>query len=216
MEVLQKPNETYYLMTLKQLQEQYQSIGLDIYPFLNEMLNINSSNPLNLTETDQIIVLSYDLMSNVSTIIKKYLLDPNKSHILIDHLLFSLVFDLSSHLTTAFEKLTLPLFKELYGMESLPDRWEYCVKETDAAFGYGLGALYIKAVFGEKDRQQANELITNIRQMFNESLNKLEWIDDQSRTEAKKKLSKITEKVGYPDFINNKTKLNQRFIQILN
>jgi predicted metalloendopeptidase len=155
-------------------------------------------------------------MSNVSTIIKKYLLDPNKSHILIDHLLFSLVFDLSSHLTTAFEKLTLPLFKELYGMESLPDRWEYCVKETDAAFGYGLGALYIKAVFGEKDRQQANELITNIRQMFNESLNKLEWIDDQSRTEAKKKLSKITEKVGYPDFINNKTKLNQRFIQILN
>ncbi|CAF4859897.1 unnamed protein product, partial [Rotaria sp. Silwood2] len=35
-------------------------------------------------------------------------------------------------------KFTFPLFKELYGMDSLPDRWEYCVKETDAAFGYGL------------------------------------------------------------------------------
>jgi predicted metalloendopeptidase len=74
------------------------------------------------------------------------------------------------------------------------------------------GSLYIKAVFGEKDRQQANELITNIRQMFDENLNKLQWIDEQSKNEAKKKLKRITEKVGYPDFINNKTKLNERFV----
>jgi len=75
------------------------------------------------------------------------------------------------------------------------------------------GALYIKAVFGEKDRQQANELITNIRQMFDENLNKLEWIDEQSKNEAKNKLKKITEKVGYPNFINNKTKLNERLVK---
>jgi predicted metalloendopeptidase len=69
-------------------------------------------------------------------------------------------------------------------------------------------------VFGEQDRKQANELIVNIRQMFDENLNTLDWIDDQSRTEAKKKLNKITEKVGYPDFINNKTKLNERLVSI--
>jgi predicted metalloendopeptidase len=78
------------------------------------------------------------------------------------------------------------------------------------------GALYIKAVFGEKDRQQANELITNIRQMFDDNLNKIEWIDEQSKSEAKKKLKKITEKVGYPDFINNKTKLNERLVNTSN
>ncbi|CAF0815027.1 unnamed protein product [Rotaria sp. Silwood1] len=211
METLQKPNETYYLMALKQLQEQYQSIGLDIYSLLNDMLNINASNPIKLNENDQIIVLSLELMSKLSTILTNYLLTPNKSYIVIDHLLFSLIFDLSSHLSTAFEKLTLPLFKELYGMESLPERWEYCVKETDAAFGYGLGALYVKAVFGERDRHTANEIITNIRQMFDENLHKLEWIDEQSKIEAKKKLKKISEKVGYPDFINNKTKLNERY-----
>lgn len=139
MEILQKPNETYFLMTLKQLQEQYEPIGFDVYSFLNEMLNINGSNPVKLTENDQIIVLSLELMTRVSTILNSYLLAPNRSHIVIDHLMFSLVFDLSSHLTSAFERISLPLFKELYGMESLPERWEYCVKETDAAFGYGLG-----------------------------------------------------------------------------
>ena len=141
MEKLQKPNETYYLMTLKELQKQYQPIGLDIYSFLNDMLNVNESNPIELDENDQIIVLSLELMSNLSTILKNYLLTPNKSHIVIDHLLLSVIFDLNSHLSTKFEKLTLPLSKALYGVESLPERWEHCVKETDGAFGYGLGKL---------------------------------------------------------------------------
>jgi hypothetical protein len=141
METLQKPNETYFLMTLEKLQEQYQPIGLDIYSFLNEMLNINISHPIKLNENDQIIVLSDELMSKISSILTRYLLTSTKSHIVIDHLLFSLIFDLSSHLSTKFQKIAQPLFKELYGMDSLPERWEYCVKETDAAFGYGLGQL---------------------------------------------------------------------------
>lgn len=138
MEALQKPNETYYLITLNELQEQYQSIGLNVSSLLHDMLTINESNPIKLNENDKIIVLSLELMSNLSTLVTNYLLSPNKSYIIIDHLLFSLVYELSSHLSTAFEKVSLPLFKELYGMESLPDRWEYCLKETDAAFGYGL------------------------------------------------------------------------------
>lgn len=139
MEVLQKPNETYFLMSLKQLQELYQPLRVDIYSLLNDMLNINTSNPVKLNENDQVIVLSLDLMLKVSKILKAYLLNPQKSHIVIDHILFSLVFDLSSHLSTTFEKLSFPLLKELYGMESLPERWEHCIKETDGAFGYGLG-----------------------------------------------------------------------------
>jgi hypothetical protein len=74
--------------------------------------------------------------------------------------------------------------------------------------------LYTKALFGEKDRQQANELIANIRQMFAENLNQMHWIDEASKAEAEKKLKKISEKVGYPDFINNKTKLNERSVAI--
>ena len=139
MEILQKPNETYYLMTLKELQELYQPIGLDIYTILADMLNINSSNVIRFTENDQIIALSLDLLKKVSSIVNDYLLSPEKSHIIIDHILFSLLFDLSSHLSANFEKVALPLYKELYGMEALSDRWEHCVKETDAAFGYGLG-----------------------------------------------------------------------------
>jgi len=147
MEVLQKPNETYYLMPLKQLQEQYQSIGFDIYSFFNDMLNLNISNPIKLDENNQIIILSFDLMSNVSKIVTNYLLTPTKSHIIIDYLLFSLIMDISPYLSPIFEKIVLPLKKELFGTDSVPDRWEYCVKQTDSAFGYGLGKFKSDEIF---------------------------------------------------------------------
>ncbi len=72
--------------------------------------------------------------------------------------------------------------------------------------------MYIKAAFGETDRLKANELIKNIREIFEENLDKLSWIDDQSKNEAKKKLEKIYEKIGYPDLIKNQTKLNERLV----
>ncbi len=72
--------------------------------------------------------------------------------------------------------------------------------------------MYIKAAFGETDRLKANELIKNIREIFEENLDKLSWIDEQSKNEAKKKLEKIYEKIGYPDLIKNQTKLNERLV----
>jgi hypothetical protein len=139
MEILQKSDETYHLMTLKQLQQQYQAIGFDIVSLFNDIININTSNSIKLNENDQIIVLTYELMSNVSTILTNYLLTPNKSHIVIDYFLFSFVLSISSHLPSIFERTILPLQKELYGKDSITDRWEYCVKQTDYAFGFGLG-----------------------------------------------------------------------------
>jgi predicted metalloendopeptidase len=147
MEMLQKPDETYVIMTLKQLQEQYKPIQFDIYSFFSDMFNINKSNPIKFNENDQLIVLSSELMSKLSLILTNYLSKPDKSHIVIDHLLFSLITDLSSYLSSVFEQVTLPFKKELLGTDSLPDRWEYCVRKTDSAFGYALGELNRTEVF---------------------------------------------------------------------
>ncbi|CAF5147042.1 unnamed protein product, partial [Rotaria sp. Silwood1] len=138
MEILQKPKETYYLMSLKQFQEQYTSIEFNIYSFLNDIFNKNTSNSIIFNENDKIIVLSYDLMLKISKILTNYLLTPNKSHIIIDYLLFSFVFDKISYLSSIFEKIQLPLKKELFGIDTIVERWEYCVKQTDYAFGYSL------------------------------------------------------------------------------
>ncbi|CAF1146372.1 unnamed protein product [Didymodactylos carnosus] len=213
MEILQRPNETYYLMTLKELQSYFNDTHLDLYKLFNEYVNVNSSNNIILGDNDQFIVLSLEFVSNLAKVLSSYLNSPTKRRVVIDHYLFSLVFDVGAHLSTEFEKAQLPLLKELYGVEEQPNRWEHCVTETDNSFGYygGIGSLYVKAVFNVTDRSKANELITNIRLMFEQNLQTLTWIDEPSRKEAIKKLKKITEKIGYPDFIHDKVKSNERY-----
>lgn len=136
MEILQKHDKTYNLMSLKQLQEQYKAIGFDMISFFNEIFNRNS---IKLNENDQVIILTSELMSNVSNILTNYLLTPNKSHIVIDHFFLSLILGFSTHLPLNYKKIVLKLQKELYGADSLPEQWEYCIKQTDIAFGFALG-----------------------------------------------------------------------------
>lgn len=210
MEALQKPNETYYLMPLKQLQEYYQPIQMDIYSFFNDMLNINTSNPIQLDENDKVIVLSSELMSNISKVLVNYLLKPDKSHVVIDYVLISLIFTKILHLPQSFDKASAPLRKVLYGVDSSTDRWEYCVKRTDITFGFALSALYLRNTFDEDGRSKANELLENIRLSFEEELDRLQWIDQSTKYAAKNKLKAMSSKVGYPDFIKNQTILDER------
>lgn len=139
METLQKPNETYDVMSLKELNLLFKSIDFDFKLLLDEIFKFNSSNPIEFNDEDRLIVLSVDLMNKMSTFISDHLLSTSKSHVVIDHIIFSLIFDLSLFLSSDFQKVSLPLVKELSGADSLPERWEYCVTETDATFGYSLG-----------------------------------------------------------------------------
>lgn len=210
MEILQKHDQTYNLMSLKALNFQFQTIGLNIIEILNEMFKQNS---INLSENDQIIVLNPKLISDVTNILTDYLLTSEKSSIVIDYILLSFVLGVNGFLPSKFEETILPMKKILLGSDSTVDRWELCVKQTDQAFGFALGSLFIKNIFGEADRSAAQNLIKTIREIFDDDLTKLEWIDDESRSEAKKKLSKVYERIGYPDWIFDQTKLNQRFAE---
>jgi len=208
MEILHKHDETYNPMTLKKFHDQYETIGFNMIELFNDLFQ------LNLSENDEIIVLNVQLISNTSSILTDYLLTPEKSSIVIDYFLLSFVLNINSLLPTKIEQAILPLKSVLIGSDSTIDRWDFCVKQTDQAFGFALGSLFVKSVFGEDDRLQAMNLIKTIRETFDDNLTKLQWIDDESRQEAKRKLSKIYERIGYPDWIFDQTKLNQRFVEI--
>ena len=55
---------------------------------------------------------------------------------------------------------------------------------------------------------QALEMIHNIRDAFNELLEKIDWMDDKTRQVARAKAAAIAEKIGYPEYIVNDTAIN--------
>lgn len=50
-------------------------------------------------------------------------------------------------------------------------------------------------------------MIHDIRQVFLTNLNKVEWMDEETKEKAKEKAQAIRENIGYPDYLTNKTAL---------
>ena len=59
--------------------------------------------------------------------------------------------------------------------------------------------MYVEAHFGADAKRRMLELVQNLLASFDTSIDGLEWMSAATRAEAKKKLSKISVKIGYPD-----------------
>ena len=210
MEFLQNPTESYALISIAELQTCFSTISFDMKSYLNELINENRSQPVQLVDNDQIVTVSLNLTKELVNLIGKYLLNPEKSSSVIDFVLFSFVFQIRRQLPPSFYEVTLPLRKEFLGTEKIPDRWEFCLRETDAAFGFVLGSLFVNSTFGQSDREKATDMVKHFRDIFRNNFNRSTWIDSTTKMEALRKLDKIREKIAFPDFIIDRTRLNHR------
>jgi putative endopeptidase len=70
-----------------------------------------------------------------------------------------------------------------------------------------LGEAYVAKTFPPAARARAKAVIDDIRVAFAARLRRLTWMSDSTRTQALDKLSKMGEKVGYPDHWRDYTRL---------
>jgi putative endopeptidase len=85
------------------------------------------------------------------------------------------------------------------GAKELLPRWKRCANVTDRLMGEALGQAYVARTFPPQARARARAVIDDIRAAFRERLMHLTWMSDSTRAQALDKLSKMGEKVGYPD-----------------
>lgn len=90
------------------------------------------------------------------------------------------------------------VFKQLvYGVKRMPEKWKRCQGMTINYVGDVLGAAFVHKHFSEKNRKVAEDLAVKITRSFGDSLDRLDWMDEETRAAAKKKLKAINWKVGY-------------------
>ena len=57
-------------------------------------------------------------------------------------------------------------------------------------------------------------MIHDIREAFNELLEHNEWMDDETRAVAKDKANSMNERIGYPEYITNTTRLEEDYSKV--
>lgn len=58
-------------------------------------------------------------------------------------------------------------------------------------------------------------MIRTIREAFNELLAENHWMDDETRTVAKKKADSMNERIGYPEFLKDPLELSTEYVMVM-
>ncbi|XP_053161465.1 endothelin-converting enzyme 2 isoform X5 [Hemicordylus capensis] len=153
--------------------------------------------PLELTSSEPVVVYGREYLQQVSQLIN----NTDKS-VLNNYMIWNLVQKTASSLDQRFESAQEKLLETLYGTKkSCTPRWQTCISNTDDTLGFALGALFVKATFDRHSKEIAEDMITEIRAAFEESLDHLDWMDETTRQAAKEKADSIYDMIGFPEFI---------------
>lgn len=85
------------------------------------------------------------------------------------------------------------------GAKTLLPRWKRCVDATDLAMGEALGQPFVRDHFGADGKAMTQSMVGQVEEAMRHDLEQLSWMDEKTRKKALEKLSKIHNKIGYPD-----------------
>uniref|UniRef100_A0A8D2AFB6 Membrane metalloendopeptidase like 1 n=1 Tax=Sciurus vulgaris TaxID=55149 RepID=A0A8D2AFB6_SCIVU len=188
----------YHRMDLKDLQHKFSLKGFNWTLFIQSVL---SSVKITLLPNEEVVVYGIPYLKNLEEIIHIY---PPRT--MQNYLVWRLVLDRISTLSQRFKDARGNYRKALYGTTVEEVRWQECVGYVNSNMESAVGSLYVRKAFSKDSKNMVKELINKVRAVFVETLDELNWMDEESKKKAREKAMGIREQIGYPDYILEENK----------
>jgi predicted metalloendopeptidase len=89
--------------------------------------------------------------------------------------------------------------KTLQGQKEPRARWKRAIRSVNGSLGELLGQLYVEEHFPPAAKSRMIKMVDYLILAYEESIQNLDWMSDETKAKALEKLSKFTPKIGYPD-----------------
>ncbi|XP_015217241.1 endothelin-converting enzyme-like 1 [Lepisosteus oculatus] len=188
----------YNRITLRQLQR--------IAPSLHWKRLLDRIFNDNFSEDEGIVVLATDYMQKVSDLIKT-----TSKRVLHNYMLWRVVASLSEHLSTAFRSTIHEFSREIDGTERQLELSQLCLAQANKHFGMALGALFVQEYFSSDSKAKVQELVEDVKLALYRRLMELDWMDEETKGAAQKKLRHMMVMTGYPEFLLNPEAIDQEY-----
>ncbi|XP_063004650.1 kell blood group glycoprotein isoform X4 [Melospiza melodia melodia] len=201
----------FFRTTIRELQEKAPAID-----WLACLKAVFHPAPMDLSQP--IAVHDMDYLSNMSKLIEKWhkgSLQSSVYRVLHIYMIVCLVGNLSPALDSQFQDARLELYKILYGKmgsRMIPaERWRKCLTDTSSFFEPVLGKMIVQEIFPEQTKKFAEQMFSVIQDALCDRLDQVEWMDEQTRRNAKALVSKLHVEIGYPAHILQTDKVNLEY-----
>lgn len=125
-----------------------------------------------------------------------------------DYLRYQAISSYASYLSQGFVDINFEFFgKTLSGRTEQLPRWKRAIRAVNGNLGELLGRLYVEKHFPAEAKQRMYQMVGYLLDAYEESINDLDWMSDETKVKALEKLAKFTPKIGYPDEWRDYSKL---------
>ncbi|XP_019139513.3 kell blood group glycoprotein isoform X3 [Corvus cornix cornix] len=194
----------FFRTTIRELQEKAPAID-----WLACLQAVFHPMPMNLSQP--IAVHDMDYLREMSQLIKKW----HEGRVPHIYMIVCLIGNLSPALDSRFQDARLELYKILYGKMGsrmmLAERWRKCLTDTSSFFEPVLGKMIVQEIFPEQTKKFAEQMFSAIQDALYDRLDQVEWMDEQTRRNAKALVSKLQVEIGYPAHILQTDKVNLEY-----
>eukprot|EP00094_Tigriopus_californicus_P013770 TCALIF_13325-PA protein Name:"Similar to nep-2 Neprilysin-2 (Caenorhabditis elegans)" AED:0.08 eAED:0.08 QI:1/0.12/0/0.77/0.62/0.55/9/0/645 len=164
--------------------------------------------PTQLNEDQQIVVIGKPFISQLKPLLAK-----TKPTTIKNYILWRAIKSWASIIGGKIQAIIGKYHRALVGAKEAKPRWKTCLQATSATFQPLLGKFYVEKFFqNNTSRATASEMISRIKDTFQNNLRKLDWMDKKTKSRALAKLRHMDEFVGFSDLIKNET-IIKTFIQ---
>jgi endothelin-converting enzyme/putative endopeptidase len=158
---------------------------------------------LNTPSFSELNVSNPEFFKQVNSVIESEPLDALKTYVQ-----WHLLDGASAWLSQPYIDAHFKFQQALTGQAEIQARWKRCVDSTDNALGEALGQRYVEETFGADGKQRMLKMVDALEQSLDEDIHDLPWMTDETKKQAKIKLTAIRNKIGYPDEWRDYSKLD--------
>lgn len=160
--------------------------------------------PIPMNET--VVMFATEYMKNLVKLI-----EATDSETVANYLLWRFVRHRVNNVDDRFDEAKQRFYFTLFGRESVPPRWKNCVNQVNSNMGMAVGAMFVRRYFDENSKKDTMEITHELQDAFREILNATDWIDESTKYLAEQKVSAMSLRIGYPDFILSREELNEKY-----
>ena len=102
-------------------------------------------------------------------------------------------------LSQPFVDASFKMQQALTGQKENQARWKRCVNLVDRELGEALGQRYVDVTFGPESKARMLKMVDALEKSLDGDIHELSWMSEETKKQAKVKLTAIRNKIGYPD-----------------
>ncbi|KXT82225.1 M13-type metalloendopeptidase [Streptococcus panodentis] len=113
----------------------------------------------------------------------------------------------SNLLTDQYRLVYAEINKAWQGTKEASSKEDDVYSQTTTVFADSLSLYYGQKYFGQEAKEKVAQMVDSIKTVYRERLLKNDWLSEETKQEAVKKLDSMILRIGYPDKIQEETKV---------